>query len=1058
MRIPPRSLAKLTKRPVAVWLTAAVAGCAPFAAQADSTAVQANGQSVSSVPAPQDDRQSSKPASEQKALPGAVPATKPQEARQEHGLAPQESLRRFKVAEDLEIDQVLAEPLVRQPVFINFDERGRLWVVEYLQYPFPAGLKMLSHDSVWRAVYDKVPPPPPHHFVGADKITIYEDTAGDGVFRKHKTFLEGLNIVTAVTRGRGGVWVLNPPYLLFYRDKDNDDIPDGDPEVVLAGFGLEDTHSVVNSLRWGPDGWLYGCQGSTVTAAVIRPGLDKEPIARTMGQQIWRYHPETRRFEVFSEGGGNAFGCEIDEKGRIFSGHNGGDTRGFHYMQGAYMQKGFEKHGPLSNPYAFGYFPPMTHPRVERFTHNFILYDGGALPEHYHGKLFGIEPLQGRVVESEITPEGCTFRTRDLGYPATTSDKWFRPVDIKVGPEGAIYVADWYDGQINHYRNHEGQIDKSNGRIYRIRAKGAKPLAPFDLSKLSTPRLVDLLSHTNKWFRQESLRLLGDRRDGTVVPRLRQMVSTNTGQLALESLWALNLSGGFNDEVALSTLGHADPFVRLWTVRLLGDENKVSPAIARRLAGLAATEPDIEVRAQLACSAKRLPAAHAFGIVRKLLARDEDAADKRIPLLLWWAIEAHCEKSPQAVLALFGEPAIWRLPLVKESILERVMRRYALAGTRRDLVTCAQLLRLSPGAEQTARLMAGFEKAFQGRSMAALPQELVEAMAKSGAHSLMLGVRAGDAKAVEEAIGVIADPSAAPDRRRRLLDLFAEVKEPKVLPVLLKLIGQPREAPLHKAALTALQQYEDPAIGAEVAARFNDFTSDTRAAALTLLASRPAWALPLLQAVDTGQISRDAVQEDALQKIKAYRDAQIVELVRNHWGQERVLTTAEMRRQIEQYADWVRNGSGDPYEGRRLFTMSCGLCHKLFGQGAQIGPDLTSYKRDDLETMLLNIVNPNAEIREGYETYLVATKDGRSLSGFLADKDTRVVVLRGLDGVNLVLPQEQIQEMKAAGRSLMPEGLLTALREQQVRDLFAYLRSTEPLVGEPPPRRTAANR
>src|SRR5262245_15213550 len=355
------------------------------------------------------------------------------EARQDHPLSPEASLARFTIPEDLQIDQVLAEPLVRQPVFMMFDERGRLWVVEYLQYPFPAGLKILSHDSFWRAVYDKVPPPPPHHFVGGDKITSYEDR-GDGVFRKEQTFVDGLNIVTSVARGRGGVWVLNPPYLLFYPDKDNDDVPDGDPEVILSGFGLEDTHSVVNSLRWGPDGWLYACQGSTVTANVIRPGLDKEPIAHTMGQQIWRYHPETRRFEVFSEGGGNAFGCEIDEKGRVFSGHNGGNTRGFHYMQGAYLQKGLDKHGPLSNPYAFGYFPPMTHPAVDRFTHNFIIYDGGALPRRYNGKLFGIEPLQGRVVESEIVPDASSFRTWDLGYVVRTTDQWFRPVDIKLGP------------------------------------------------------------------------------------------------------------------------------------------------------------------------------------------------------------------------------------------------------------------------------------------------------------------------------------------------------------------------------------------------------------------------------------------------------------------------------------------------------------------------------------------------------------------------------------------------------------------------------------------------
>ena len=966
-------------------------------------------------------------------------------------MSPQESLSRFKVAEDLAIDQVLAEPLVRQPVFMNFDERGRLWVVEYLQYPFPAGLKILSHDSFWRAVYDKVPPPPPHQFVGADKISIYEDTKGNGIFDKHKTFVEGLNIVTAVTKGRGGVWVLNPPYLLFYPDKNNDDIPDGDPQVVLSGFGLEDTHSVVNSLRWGPDGWLYGCQGSTVTANVMRPGLDKEPIARTMGQQIWRYHPPTRRFEVFSEGGGNAFGCEIDEKGRVFSGHNGGDTRGFHYMQGAYLQKGFDKHGPLSNPYAFGYFRPMPHPAVDRFTHNFIIYAGGALPEPYNGKLFGIEPLQGRVVESEIVPDGSSFKTWDLGYPVTTSDQWFRPVDIKLGPDGAIYIADWYDGQINHYHNHEGQIDKSNGRVYRLRAKDAKPLPRFDLASLSTRDLIGLLGHTNKWFRQEALQLIGDRRNGLVVRQLTQMVRTNTGQLALECFWALNLSGGFNEKIAEETLHHADPFVRLWTVRLLGDDEHVSPTLVRELAALAANEPNVEVRAQLACSAKRLPAGEALPIVKVLLGRNEDATEQRIPLLLWWAIESKCDQDREAVLDLFQEPDLWRLPLVEEHILERLMRRFALAGTRRDLTTCVRLFHLSPGPAENAKLLSGFQLAFQGRSLADLPQELTEALDKAGANqSIIIGLRRGDSNAVQKAIDALKMAKDPVEQRLEYLEILGEVKQPQALPVLLHIVNDDSQKELYRAALTALQPFDLPGIGATVVKQFNSFDEETRATALNLLASRNVWALELLQAVDSGALQSDSLSQDALQKIKGYKDPQIAVLVSKHWKSTPKATTAEMKEQIEKYAAIVRNGMGDPYEGRKLFMMSCGVCHQLFSLGGHIGPDLTPYKRDDLDTMLLNIVNPNAEIREGYETYLVTTKDGRTLSGFLADKDTRVIVLRGIDGVNQTLPLDQVEEMKSSGLSLMPEGLLNSLNEQQVRDLFAYLRSAQPLVGEPP--------
>src|SRR6185312_425254 len=255
-----------------------------------------------------------------------------------------------------------------------------------------------------------------------------------------------------------------------------------------------------------------------------------------LGQLIWRYEPTSKRFEIFAEGGGNAFGLEMDAKGRAFSGHNGGNTRGFHYVQGGYSQKGFEKHGPLSNPYAFGYFPAMRHPQVPRFTHTFIIYDDHALPQSYFGKLFGVAPLLSHVVVSEVQPDGSTFKTRDVGYAITSGDPWFRPVDIKAGPDGALYVADWYDGQVNHFRNHEGQIDRSNGRVYRIRAEGAKPALAVDLGKKSTAELIGILSTGNTWARQTALRLLGDRKDLSIAVTLRTLVRDSPGQAALEAL------------------------------------------------------------------------------------------------------------------------------------------------------------------------------------------------------------------------------------------------------------------------------------------------------------------------------------------------------------------------------------------------------------------------------------------------------------------------------------------------------------------------------------------
>src|SRR3954471_21627630 len=289
-------------------------------------------------------------------------------------LTPEETIQHFKVAPGLKMEVVAAEPVISQPLNLHFDERGRLWVVQYLQYPFPAGLKIVKYDEYLRAQYDKVPPPPPNHFQGKDRVTILEDKDGDGVFESHHDFVSDLNLARSVVSGRGGVWVLNPPYLLFYPDANRDDIPDGDPRVVLCGFGLEDTHSGANSLAWGPDGWLYGAHGSTCTSEIRG--------VKFLGQAIWRYQPESDIFEVFAEGGGNTYSLAFDAKGRAFSGTNAGNTRGLYYPQGSAAIKNWGKHGPLVNPYSFGWFEHMAHTGyTPRFSQSLVIYDGGAIPQ-----------------------------------------------------------------------------------------------------------------------------------------------------------------------------------------------------------------------------------------------------------------------------------------------------------------------------------------------------------------------------------------------------------------------------------------------------------------------------------------------------------------------------------------------------------------------------------------------------------------------------------------------------------------------------------------------------
>jgi putative membrane-bound dehydrogenase-like protein len=628
-------------------------------------------------------------------------------------LTPAESLKRLQVPPGWEVKLVAAEPDVINPIAFTIDERGRIWVVECFEYP-----KRTPKGSKPR-----------------DRIKIIEEDPNGGrpkvtVFAEGKDLPIGWDLASGIEVGHGGVFLGAPPYLFFLQDTDGDGKCDKQ-EILLKGFGSHDTHETLNTFQWGPDSKLYGLHG-------VFTHSDVEGVK--LNAAVWRYQPtplallapplapkgrgagERGKFDIFAEGTSNPWGMDFDSRGNCFLAccvipHL------FHMVPGGTYKR---QAGGSFNPYAYGLLNEICdheHHKQSGWAHAGLLFlDGAHVPENYRGSLI-MGSIHGTCIKRDVLrPNGSTFTASCAPDFLTSGDKNFRPINLRWGPDGSIYVIDWHDQNPCHQAAPDAW-DYERGRIYKIQRQGAKPLDPGDLAKLPSDRLVELLAKDNPWWYRTALRLLHERRDPEVVPQLKNEFLKSANELfVLRGLWALYAVGGFNETIAAETLGHKSPDVRAWTIRLLGESGNVSDAILKRFTDMAAHDRAPQVRLQLASTSQRLKKQDTLALLHNLMKHAQDAKDPCLPLMIWLAYEPRVVPAPpqkekgHASLDWLKRNAPGN-PLVTNDIVPRTMRRLASTGKGEDLDACVAFLADVNDGAVRRQALEGLVQAFKNRQV-----------------------------------------------------------------------------------------------------------------------------------------------------------------------------------------------------------------------------------------------------------------------------------------------------------------------------------------------------
>ncbi len=972
-----------------------------------------------------------------------------------------DAAKAMTVPDGFKVTLFAGEPDVVQPIAFTFDDRGRMWVVECLSYP------IWSKDGK-----------------GKDRVVILEDTDGDGVHDKKTVFLDNGSNLSGIEIGFGGVWLCSSPNLLFVPILEGDKA--GKPEVKLDGWNMIDTkHNIFNSLVWGPDGWLYGCNGIQAKAWVGAPGTPKDK--RTyIDCGVWRYHPTNKRFEAVAHGTTNPFGLDFDDHGELFITNCVIDHL-FHFVPGGHYQR---MYGQDANPHAYGLMkscvdykhwaggdwtssrgtgvggkPEHSDAGGGHAHSGAAIYLADNFPKEYRNTLFTANIHGNRLNNDglERTASGMKgVRRPDFLF---ANDSWFRGICVKTGPEGGLYVSDWCDtGECHNY----DKADTTNGRIYRVVYKNANPLKA-DISKLTDAELVKLQLSPNDWLVRKARRVLQERAAAGKLEKetpdaLRAILKGEKEvPKRLRALWALVATGRANLEDAAVLVATDDVSLRSWGFRcgLACDGPRGAEAIIPLLKALEGESSEfvlLNITAAIA-QAGRTDAgvSRARGCAKILAEKLTAKSAPQLALAVWYRLADDLARpldDGQLVMIMCetSSPLIWRsmvrllLSGPDDQMNREVSRLIELLSSVNQPLTFPSIIS-PPGL--TRETLAAMRDVLSGRQNVKLPANWSEARKQilkqttgEVTHDVeALSVLFGDKDAIATLLKRVTDTSAKPDERRAAVELLAPRKLPDFAKTLQALLN---DADLRGTAIRVLASFPDASTPAALIKAYPKFTPEEKADAVQTLAARVGFAKELLDAVEKGTIPRADVPVVTARQVLALNDKALSERLEKVWGK---ITPVAKERAIlmKKWKDVLTEDTikkADVTNGRALFTKNCASCHKMFGEGQAVGPELTGSQRSNLEYVLENVLDPSAVVPNEYRMVNFSLADDRVVSGIVLRETKDAVTVRTVNDT-LTVPVADIVTRKQTALSIMPEGLFDAMKPDEVRDLIAYLRAKE---------------